>query len=134
MAMDQSILNGVKKVLGLDPSYTAFDQDILTYINTALSTAAQLGVGSSPYIDDANATWQMLELPKEQIDLLRTYVNLRVRILFDPPTSSFLKDALEGQLKEYEWRLSTEREYANSLAELDPELTDQYVVIDGGTP
>lgn len=136
MAMDQSILNSVKKVLGLDAAYTAFDQDILTGINAALSTAEQLGVGRGYLIDDENATWYSLELDTNTINLLRTYVNLRCRLLFDPPTSSFLKDAFEKQLKEFEWRLNHGREYALGLAEdeEDTEITDDYIIFDGGTP
>lgn len=136
MAMDQSILNSVKKVLGLDASYTAFDQDILTGINTALSAAQQLGVGRGYIIDNEDATWYNLEIgDTNSLNLLRTYVNLRCRLLFDPPTTSFLKDAFEAQLKEYEWRLSHEREYALYEAENeDIEITDEYVVFDGGTP
>lgn len=131
--MEPSILISVKKVLGLDEDYTPFDQDIIQHINGALSVVSQLGVGTDLLVQDNSAEWDMLIAPQEQLNLVKTYVFLRTRILFDPPTSSFLKDALEAQLREYEWRLSTEREYANSLAE-DNVVDTDWIAIDGGTP
>ena len=110
--MEESILNSTKKVLGLDASYSAFDLDILTYINSALSVVHQLGVIDAVTIDDDTIVWGDLGTPEEQTNVIKTYVYLRVRILFDPPATSFHKDAVESQLKEYEWRLSTMREYA----------------------
>lgn len=113
--MENSILISTKKILGLEETYTPFDLDVITHINAALSVVNQLGVGTSLSIEDDTAVWADLLATPEQTNIVRTYVFLRVRLLFDPPTTSFLKDALESQLKEYEWRLSTDREYTNSL-------------------
>jgi hypothetical protein len=109
-----SILNNVKKNLGLAADYTAFDVDILTFINSAFSIVNQLGVGSADgfYIQDDTAVWDDIGLPANQLNLLKTYLFLKVRVLFDPPATSFLIKAMEAQLEEYEWRLSTLREEA----------------------
>lgn len=112
--MEPSILKSTKKILGIDESYTVFDLDIITHINAALSVVYQLGVIDSFTIDDDTSEWSELLVPNEQLGIVKTYVYLRVRLLFDPPSTSFHKDALEAQLKEYEWRLSTMREYALS--------------------
>lgn len=110
--MEESILTSTKKVLGLDEDYTVFDLDILTHINATLSVVHQLGVIEPYTVEDATPVWADLGAVAAQTNLIKTYVFLRVRILFDPPSTSFGKDALEAQLKEYEWRLSTMREYA----------------------
>ena len=127
--METSILNSTKKILGLDSDYTVFDLDVLTYINAALSVVSQLGVTEGIFIEDDGPTWDQLLVPEHQKNLIRTYVFLRVRMLFDPPTTSFLIDAMNNQLKEYEWRLSTEREYR--LVAPD---SDYWLTVDGGTP
>lgn len=134
MALENSILLSVKKVLGVDAAYTAFDEDIMQYINSALAKVKQLGVGTSVvHVASEAITWDALNAPQDQINLAKPYVNLSVRLLFDPPTTSFIKDALTAQLKEYEWRLNTQREYVNSLSE--ESISDQtWVTIDGGAP
>jgi hypothetical protein len=106
--MDDSILNSTKKILGIGPDYTAFDLDILTHINAALSIASQLGVVIDPdfIVEDEMAGWSDLELPQDQTNLLRTYIFLKVRMIFDPPTTSFLIDATNKQIGEYESRLN----------------------------
>lgn len=112
--MDNSILNSTKKILGLPPGYDAFDHDVVTHINATLSIINQLGVGveGGLFIEDANAVWSDIGAPADQIALIRTYVFLKVGILFDPPTTSFLLDAKKEQIREYEWRLSMLREVA----------------------
>jgi hypothetical protein len=115
--MEDSILTSTKKILGLDADYTAFDLDVLTHINAAFSILAQLGVGpwDGFFIDSADATWSELQIPANQQHLVKTYIYLKVRMLFDPPTTSFLIEAMDKQIKEYEWRLNLFREW-----ELDP--------------
>lgn len=110
--MEESILISTKKVLGLDESYTAFDWDVITHINAAFSILNQLGVGpeESFWIEDSSAEWGDYLVPDNQLHLVKTYVYLKVRILFDPPGTSFLLGAATDQIKEYEWRLNTFRE------------------------
>lgn len=112
--MEASILTSTKKVLGIAASDTSFDEDVLMHLNAAFSTLHDLGLGQIEgfVIEDAGTEWEEFEVPTTQIGAVRTYVFLRVRMLFDPPTLSFMIDAAEKQIKEYEWRLNTMREYA----------------------
>jgi hypothetical protein len=113
--METSILNSTKKVLGIAEDYLVFDLDIITHINAAFSVLNQLGVGQEEgfYIEDSLATWDLFLVPPEQLNLVKTYVILKVRMLFDPPATGFLVTAMENQLKEYEWRLNVFREVEN---------------------
>lgn len=110
--MENSILTSTKKILGISADYTAFDLDILTHINAAFSVLDQIGIGPEGgfFIEDAGPKWNQLGLPQNQINMVRTYVFLKTRMLFDPPTTSFLIEAMEKQLAEYEYRLSVNRE------------------------
>jgi hypothetical protein len=110
--METSILISTKKILGITESYTAFDLDIITHINSTFSILNQLGVGPEAgfMIEDEVAVWDDLEVPIRQLSLIKTYVFLKVRLLFDPPTTSFLIEATNKQIEEYEWRLNVNRE------------------------
>lgn len=113
--MEVSILKSVKKNLGIDPDYTPFDEMILTHINTAFSTLYQLGVGPANgfFVEDDIATWDDFITGDDIIvNACKTYVYLRVRILFDPPTTSFVLTSMKEQLQEYEWRINVLREEA----------------------
>jgi hypothetical protein len=112
--LDPSILTSTKKILGLDASYTAFDPDVTTHINSAFSTLTQLGVGPAEgfMIEDETAVWDdfLVMADDLQYNSIKTYVYLRVRMLFDPPSTSFVIAALNEQIKELEWRLNVHRE------------------------
>lgn len=112
--MEPSILNSTKHILGLQEDYNAFDLDVLTHINAAFSTLSQLGIASADgyFVEDATDLWTDLNLPQNQLNLIKTYIFLKVRILFDPPTTSFLIEATDKQIKELEWRLNVYREEA----------------------
>lgn len=132
--MTDSILDSVKKVLNLADDYTAFDQDVIMHINAALSTLNQLGVGpqSGFMIEDKTAVWFDFLEGDLRLNNVKTYVYLRVRMLFDPPTIGYLVGAMQDQIKELEWRISAQRE---SVAWTDPEeLVDSGPVLDGGSP
>lgn len=105
--MESSILKSTKKILGLAEDYTAFDLDIITHINAAFSILNQLGVGPSTgfTIDNDTAQWSAFSTDAAVVNLVKTYVYLKVRSLFDPPTMSYLVEAVKTQLAEYEWRL-----------------------------
>lgn len=120
--MENSILNSTKKILGVAATYTAFDLDIITHINSSFSVLNQLGVGPVDgfSIESEEAIWDDLELPLNQLSMVRTYIFLKTRMLFDPPTTSFLIEATEKQIQEHEWRLSTFREWA--LDPVDPAI------------
>lgn len=107
-----SILNSVKKVLGIDPAYSAFDLDITMHINTVFFTLQQLGIGSPDgfLIEDDTTVWADYLGSDKNYNAVRTYIYLRVRVLFDPPTVPSTMTAIENQIKELEWRLNIEAE------------------------
>lgn len=115
--MEESILKSTKKVLGLDADYTPFDLDVITHINASFSILNQLGVGPVDgfHIEDETDLWSDFVVPPNQLYLVKTYVYLKTRSLFDPPSTSYLITAVNDQIKEYEWRLNVFREW-----ELDP--------------
>jgi hypothetical protein len=110
--MEKSILTSTKKILGIAEEYTAFDLDVITHINTAFSTLTQLGVGPSEgfMIEDETATWDAFIVEDFQYNSVRSYVFLRVKLLFDPPTTSYLIESTAKQIQELEWRLNVHRE------------------------
>jgi hypothetical protein len=110
--MEQSILISTKKILGIAEDYTVFDLDIITHINTAFSTLTQLGVGPAVgfMIEDETAVWDDFTVDDFQYNSVRSYVFLKTRQLFDPPTTSYLISAMERQIQELEWRLNVHRE------------------------
>lgn len=110
--MEQSILTSTKKILGMDASYTAFDQDILTYINSAFSTLNQLGIGpvNGYTIEDATSVWSDFIGADSRLSSVKNYVYLSVRLIFDPPATSFAIEAFNKQKSELEWRLNAYRE------------------------
>lgn len=110
--MENSILKSTKKILGLDPEYDVFDLDVITHINSSFSTLTQLGIGPTQgfrIVDDV-AVWEDFLGDETAIESVKTYVFLKVRLVFDPPPTSFVIAALEKQVSEIEWRLSTHRE------------------------
>lgn len=115
--MVDSILTSIKKLLGLDESQTAFDVDIVIHINSALATLNQLGIGPEFgfTIDDAAPKWIDFLGDNQRLNPVKTYVYLRVRLLFDPPATSFAIDAIKDQISELEWRLNVERETGVSV-------------------
>ena len=123
--MESSILTDIKKKLGLAKEYTIFDEDVITHINAAFSILNQLGVGPIEgfMIEDELGDWVDFVIPMNQRNLVKTYIYLKVSMLFDPPQTSFLIEAKTKQIEEYEWRLNVFREVA-----LDP--TDPMTVID----
>jgi hypothetical protein len=110
--MTDSILESTKKILGIDAGYTAFDLDIMTHINSVFFTLHQLGIGPAEgfMIEDAEAKWVDFLGTDPRYNAVKTYVYLRVRLLFDPPTTSYLITALTEQVKELEWRLTVEND------------------------
>ena len=118
--MTNSILDSTKKILGIEADYTAFDVDIITHINSVFSTLTQLGIGPEAgfMIEDAGPVWADFINSDLQLNAVKTYVFLRVRLLFDPPTTSYHINAIKEQIQELEWRLNVYRE---RTAWVDPE-------------
>lgn len=120
--MSDSILTSTKKVLGIEEEYSAFDVDILMHINSVFSTLNQLGIGPPEgfSITDKNATWDTFFGNDPRLNSIKTYVYLKVRIIFDPPGTSYLINSLEKQAQELEWRLNVYREETDYSDPFEP--------------
>lgn len=103
-----TILESVKLMLGIQNSYSAFDQQVLLHINSVFTVLNQLGLGPKElFIADSESRWDDFLIDSSvDLELVKSYMYLRVRLLFDPPTNSFAVDAIKEQIKEYEWRLN----------------------------
>ena len=101
-----SILTSIKKLLGITESCTDFDTDIIMHINTVLMTLNQLGVGTEGFqIEDKNAVWSEF-IKSDKLAATKSYVYLRVKLLFDPPLNSAIIEAIKESIRELEWRLN----------------------------
>ena len=106
-----SILNSVKKKLGIQEDYTHFDEDIIMDINSVFMVLNQLGVGpDEPFtIEDEDAYWEDF-IDNTRIEAVKSYMYMKVRLMFDPPTSGFLVESLKKQIDELEWRMLVQAE------------------------
>lgn len=104
----ESILSSVKKLLGIQEDYEHFDADIIIHINSVFSVLNQLGVGPEvPFvIFDKSAVWSDFIEDNEEIQMVKSYMALKVRLLFDPPQNTATAEAFKAQCDEYEWRLN----------------------------
>ncbi len=102
-----SILTSIKKMLGIVEEYTHFDADLVMHINTVFSILTQLGVGPKEgfSIEDEDAVWSDFIPDKSNLEFVKSYIHLRVKLLFDPPISSAAIEAITNQYKELEWRI-----------------------------
>lgn len=124
--MQNSILKSVKEKLNLDPEDEAFDNQIIDYVNSAFAHLHQLGVGPAQgyAIENDVPEWgEFLGGDVPFLNNVRTYVCLYARLIFDPPESKFHISALEDQLREHEWRLTTA---ANPAPPRDIPVIDVY--------
>lgn len=103
-----SILTSIKKLLGIDVAYTHFDDDIIMHINSVFFTLHQLGVGEVPFVIESDSeTWDdFLSNTNVSLEVVKSYIYLKVRLLFDPPTNSALLNSMNEMIKEYEWRIN----------------------------
>lgn len=106
--MIESILTSVKQTVGIEEAYTAFDHELTVHINSVFNTLHQLKVGPAFgfWIEDEKAKWEDFLEDDVLINQVRSYMTLRVRLLWDPPTNSFLVNSMKEQIKEMEWRLN----------------------------
>jgi hypothetical protein len=131
--MEESILTSTKKNLGIPEDYTAFDQDVLMHINSALATLNQIGVGPVEgfFIEDATPEWSLLLGDDPNRNMVQNWVYLKVRLAFDPPGTSFHIAAMQEQIRELEYRINTYREETEWVPP-QPVLDPVGNVIDGG--
>lgn len=130
--MEESILNSVKKILGIEPDYTVFDVDIITHINTALSDLVDVGVGPAEgfMIEDNTAVWADFIGTNMHYNPVKSFVYLKVKTFFDPPEGRYAIQATDGQLAQMLWRLSVNRENADWV-DPDPSFEED-VILSGG--
>lgn len=108
MAVEQSIFRSIKALLGPDADYDVFDTDILIFINSALSTLTQIGIGPDTgfKITGEGETWDDLFEGFSDIEAVKQYIFMKVKMVFDPPANSYVMTAYQDMCKELEWRLN----------------------------
>ena len=103
-----SILTSVKKIIGISEEDESFDTDLIMHINSVLMILNQLGVGPEDgfSITDKSAVWTDIIGDNKLIEATKTFVGLKVRLIFDPPTSSAVLDSINKTISELEWRIN----------------------------
>lgn len=104
----ESILTSIKKLLGMTEDYDAFDTDIIIHINSVFMILNQLGVGPIEgfRIEDESDVWTDFTSDALEIESVKTYIYLKVKLIFDPPSNSTVLEAYKEQIRELEWRLN----------------------------
>ena len=122
-ANPESILDSIKKALGYDPDYTAFDLDVVMHINSAFGSLQQRGVGSDTgfIISDNTTLWSQYTTSLTYLGMVKAFILMSVRLAFDPPGTSFGIDAIKGQIDELGFRI-------NVAAEAEKPPTDPYAM------
>lgn len=107
-----SILNSIKKLIGIHEDDESFDVDIIMHINSVFTVLNQLGVGPSNgfKIVDKEDTWDDYLSDENKIELVKSYMYLKIKLIFDPPASSAVIESINNQINEFEWRLNVESE------------------------
>lgn len=110
--MEESILNTIKKLLGITTDNKDFDTDIIVDINSVFMILRQLGVGPEEgfKIEDDSTTWDEYISDEDDLEAVKSYIYLRVKIMFDPPLNGTVTDALNSVKDEIEWRLNLRHE------------------------
>ena len=109
------IYNSIKLMLGMEPDYKAFDTDIIVHINTALAKLTQIGVGPKTgyeldLVDPTTSKWEdfLGNDASKVLNMVKTYVYIQVKLVFDPPQNSFTQDLLKKEAEELVWRINVE--------------------------
>ena len=106
----ESILTSIKKLLGIEADDASFDQEMIMHINSVFMILNQLGLGPVKgfSISDSTKVWTDFVLERKDLESIKSYIYLRVRLLFDPPQNSFLVESIKKQCDEFEWRLNVQ--------------------------
>ena len=104
----ESILTSIKKLLGITEDYTHFDDDLIMHINSVFMILNQLGVGPEEgfIIEDDSTTWDEYISDPTKLQAVKSYIHLKVRLIFDPPSSSTIMECYKQMISELEWRLN----------------------------
>lgn len=107
MEITDSILTSIKKLLGIDAAYNHFDPDLVMHINSVFAILTQMGVGPANgfSISGADEKWTDFTDEPNKFSLVKSYMHLKVKLLFDPPSSSAVIESHNRQISEFEWRL-----------------------------
>jgi hypothetical protein len=110
---DESILISIKKMLGLDANYDAYNTDIIVFINSAMMTLQQLGVGPKEgfVVTGLHEMWSDFLPSDTMLEGVKSYIYLCVKMVFDPPTSSYVMESMKAQKEELEWRIREQAEF-----------------------
>lgn len=129
----ESILTSIKKLLGIGEEYEHFDADIIMHINSVFMDLTQMGVGPSYgfAIEDDISEWTDFIPDTRKLQAVKSYIYLRVKLLFDPPTSSSVMEAMNRDIQRYEWRLNVAAE--TSVSTDDDYYDDTNTGGSGGT-
>ena len=111
----ESILTSIKKMLGITEDYEHFDSDLIMHINSVFSILTQLGVGPSEgfSIKDKTDVWSDFIPDDPRLESVKSYVYMKVKLLFDPPLSSTVMESMNRMISEFEWRLNVQSEIKN---------------------
>ena len=104
----ESILTSIKKLLGIEEDYEYFDADLIMHINSVFMILNQLGVGPEEgfSIQDTSNTWSEFIPDGSNLESVKSYIFLKVKLMFDPPTSSAVIESINRSISELEWRLN----------------------------
>jgi hypothetical protein len=129
-----SILDSVKKVLGFESEYTAFDLDVTMFINAAFGSLQQLGIGSSTgfYISDNTTLWPQYISQLSYLGMVQTYIFMSAKLAFDPPGNSFGIDAIKYQLEQLAWRINVAVEALNPPTDPFLSTDTESEIVEGG--
>jgi hypothetical protein len=113
--MQESILTSIKKLLGITEDYTHFDTDVIMHINSVFMILMQLGIGPAEgfSITGDSEVWSDFLSDATWFESIKSYVYLKVKLIFDPPQSGTLLNAMEKQVSEFEWRCQEEQDFRN---------------------
>lgn len=118
--VNDSILDSIKKLLGIASDYTNFDTDIIIYINSAFMVLNQLGVGPEEgfKITGKDELWSSYITDSDNLEAVKSYIHLKVKVAFDPPLNSTVMEAHKQLISEYEWRLNVQSEGGKTNVDL----------------
>lgn len=104
----ESILTSIKKMLGIAEEYEYFDEDLIMHINSVFMILNQLGVGPTEcfLIEDEDTSWSEFTSDATNLELVKSYVYMKVKLLFDPPLSSAVMESMKQMINEFEFRLN----------------------------
>lgn len=119
MEQIESILTSIKKMLGIDESYDHFDADLIMHINSVFATLTQLGAGPEKgfSIKDEDTNWSEFVSDETVLGFVKSYMHLKVKLLFDPPLSSAVIESMNKMISEFEWRITTDIENKKNMEE-----------------